>query len=154
MAQTKQLSKRKRRSKAAVPMLSAAGLTLSLASGASAAIGNPTADALTRAAPMNHEITLGEEEISGVSLATFYVSDKETGKKSQRGLRSAMGACGGGCGCGGCGCWTGTYYTSSVVGSEPPPAYNNAPYYEQGYGPRRTHRHKHASKRAHAPKKS
>ena len=47
--------------------MGAAGLSLSLASGASAATVGPAA----------HEITLGEEEISDVTLATFYVFDKE-----------------------------------------------------------------------------
>ena len=52
------------------------------------------------------EITLHEEEISDVSLATFYVFDKENPRP---GLRLAgHGGCGGhghggGCGCGGCG---------------------------------------------------
>ena len=67
-------------------------------------------------------ITLSEEEISDVSLATFYVFDKETAGAFRPGvLRLAMGA---GCaGCGGCGCWTGTYYTSPVLGNDayPPP---------------------------------
>ena len=46
-----------------MPLLGAAGLSLSLASGAPAATVGPAA----------HETTLGEEEISDVSLATFYV---------------------------------------------------------------------------------
>jgi hypothetical protein len=52
----------------------------------------------------NHEIFLGEEEISDVSLATFYVFDKEHAGPpplSQK-LRLAAG-CGAGCGCS-CGC--------------------------------------------------
>jgi hypothetical protein len=69
-------SKRKRRSKV-VPVLGAAGLSLSLASGASAATGGPAADMLTRNTGVSHEITLREEEVSDVSLATFYVFDKE-----------------------------------------------------------------------------
>jgi hypothetical protein len=60
-------SKQKRRA-CAVPLLGAAGLSLSLASGASAVTPN---------IGVGHEITLGEEEISDVSLATFYVFDKE-----------------------------------------------------------------------------
>src|SRR6185436_4925993 len=66
MSHAKQVSKRKSRA-CAVPLLGAAGLSLSLASGAPAATVEPGA----------HEITLGEEEISDVSLATFYVFDKE-----------------------------------------------------------------------------
>jgi hypothetical protein len=110
-------AERKRRGKA-VPVLGVAGLSLTLASGASAATEAPVADVLAHNAGVSHEITLSEEEISDVSLATFYVFDKEkTGA-----FRLAMGA--GGCaGCGGCGCWTGTYYTSPVFGNDayPPP---------------------------------
>ena len=67
MSQPKQASKQKRRA-CAVPLLGAAGLSLSLASGASA---------VTPSIGVTHEITPGEEEISDVSLATFYVFDKE-----------------------------------------------------------------------------
>ena len=108
MSQDKAASKRRRRR--AVPVLGAAGLSLTLASGASAAVTQPTA-------PVTQELTLAEEEISGVSLATFHVFDKENAAKPQRGPRFAMAA--GGCaGCAGCGgCWTGTYYTSPVIGN-------------------------------------
>jgi hypothetical protein len=116
MSQDKAASKRKRRSKA-MPVLGAAGLSLTLASGASAAIDRPTADMTARPAPVTQEITLAEEDMSGVSLATFHVFDKENAAKPQRGPRFAMAA--GGCaGCGGCGCWTGTYYTSPVIGGD------------------------------------
>ena len=124
MSQDKAASKRKRRK--AAPMLGAAGLSLTLASGASAATAQPTADMAARRAPAAQEITLAEEEISGVSLATFHVFDKENAAKPQRGPRFAMaaGGCAGCAGCGGCGCWTGTYYTSPVIGNggyDPPP---------------------------------
>jgi hypothetical protein len=76
MSGTKQASKRKRRSKIA-PALGAAGLSLSLAGGVSAATGPQAADAPTRNTKVSHEIMLGEEEITHVSLATFYVFDKE-----------------------------------------------------------------------------
>jgi hypothetical protein len=114
MAQDKAGSTRKRRGKA-VPVLGAAGLSLTLASAASAAIDRPTTEMSARPALVTQEITLAEEEISGASLATFHVFDKENAKP-QRGPRLAMAA--GGCaGCAGCGgCWTGTYYTDSVVG--------------------------------------
>ncbi len=67
-----------------------------------------------------HEITLREEEVADVSLATFYVFDKENAASLRPGVRIAMGMCGG---CGGCGCWTGTYYTARVFGGDgdPPP---------------------------------
>jgi hypothetical protein len=76
MSHAKQPSKRMHRA-CAVPLLGAAGLSLSLASGAPAATEGPAADMPTQNTGMSHEITLGEEEISDVSLATFYVFDKE-----------------------------------------------------------------------------
>jgi hypothetical protein len=105
MSQAKQASKRKRRSKA-LPVLGATGLSLSLA-GSASATGGPAADMPTaRNTALNHEITLGEEEISDVSLATFYVFDKENESQLGQPLRLAAGGghgCGGGggCGCGG-----------------------------------------------------
>jgi hypothetical protein len=88
MSDKKKASKRKHRA-CAVPLLGAAGLSLSLASGAPAATVGPAA----------HEITLGEEEISDVTLATFYVFDKENPRTP--GLQLAKGGGGCGCGCGG-----------------------------------------------------
>jgi len=134
MSHTKQASKRKRRTKA-VPVLGAAGL-LSLAGGASATT-VPAADMPTQKIAPSHEITLGDEEISDVSLATFYVFDNENSRIPQGSLQLARGCaargcaargcaargcaargcggrgcggrgCGGrGCGLGGCGCWGG-----------------------------------------------
>ena len=83
MSRAKQGAERKRRGKA-VPVLGAAGLSLTLASGASAATEAPVADVLTHNAGVSHEITLSEEEISDVSLATFYVFDKKTPEHSGR----------------------------------------------------------------------
>ena len=99
-AMTKRSSKRKRRSKA-LPALGF-GVSLSMASGACASTSEASAN--TPAPPHNHEIFLGEEEISDVSLATFCVFDKERAGPpplSQK-LRLAAG-CGAGCGCS-CGC--------------------------------------------------
>jgi hypothetical protein len=93
MTQAKQASKRKRRSKT-VSVLGAAGL-LSLAGGSAATQAAPAADIPARHIEPSHEFTLSEEEVSDVSLATFYVFDKE---------RARGGGCGGGgCGCRGCG---------------------------------------------------
>jgi hypothetical protein len=138
MSRTKQASKRKRGS-GALPVLGAAGLSLTLAGGASAAAKSPATETLSQGAAANHEIMLREEEVADVSLATFYVFDKERATPIRPGPRLAMGACGGGCGCGcsGCGCWTGTYYTSSVIGGDaypPPPPPRPARRY---YNPRR-----------------
>ena len=71
MSRSKQTSKTRGRRRA-VTALGVAG-ALSLASGASASIA-PAGDLPTQnAAP----VILAEEEISDVSLATFYVFDKE-----------------------------------------------------------------------------
>ena len=121
MSRAKRGAERKRRGKGRL-VLGAAGLSLTLASGASATTEAPVADALAHNGGVSHEITLSEEEISDVSLATFCVFDKENAGAFRPGVRLAMGA--GGCaGCGGCGCWTGTYYTSPVFGNDayPPP---------------------------------
>jgi hypothetical protein len=124
MSRAKQASKRKRRSKT-VPVLGAAGLSLTLAGGASAATEAPVADVLTHNTVASHEIRLSEEEISDISLATFYVFNKEDTGSFRPGKRlvMGMGGCGACAGCGGCGCWTGTYYTSPVFGNDayPPP---------------------------------
>src|SRR6516225_666790 len=128
MPQAKQTSKQKHRSKA-LPVLGAAGLSLSLTSVASAVpIGlgdmptSKTGDdnrvtldeedishgSLVPFYAFNKEsegtgVTLGEEEISDVSLATFYVFDKETQSTAQSDIELVRGGCGGCHGCGGCG---------------------------------------------------
>jgi hypothetical protein len=125
MPQAKQTSKLKRRSKA-LPVLGAAGLSLSLASAASAVpsgLGDmPTPKTGTDNTDVNENthvslapfyafdkesegtgVTLGEEEISDVSLATFYVFDKETEGTAQSDIELVRGGCGGCHGCGGCG---------------------------------------------------
>ena len=61
MSRTKQASKRKRGSKT-VSVLGVAGLSLSLASGTSAATAAPVADAPLHNSVVSHEITLNEEE--------------------------------------------------------------------------------------------
>ena len=71
MPPTKRVTPRKRRSKV-VLALGAAGLSLSLASGASAAISGMNG---ASSAPVSKQ--LYEEEISDVSLATFHVFDRE-----------------------------------------------------------------------------
>jgi hypothetical protein len=100
MLHAKHASKRKRRSKS-LPVLGATGLSLSLAGGASATGGLAEDVPTTRNTAMNHEIILSEEEIFDVSLATFYVFDKENKPELGQPLRLAAGRCGGGCGCGG-----------------------------------------------------
>ena len=102
MSQAKQALKRKRTTKA-VPVAGLAGLSLSLVGGATTAIGGPAANMPMQATVPSHEIALGEEEISDVSLATFYVFDKETAEQARPELQLVRGGCGGG-GCGGRGC--------------------------------------------------
>src|ERR1700730_493715 len=116
MPQVKQASKQKRVTKAAMPALGAAGLTFSLLGSASAsAVPTAVGPQTTHFAP-NEAITLGEEEMADVSLATFYLFDKENvGSGVQvawvrgcRGCRACRGCRGcavrgcGGCGVGGC----------------------------------------------------
>jgi hypothetical protein len=102
-----------------VPVLGIAGLSLSLAGGASASVGGLGTDLLTQNAGPIHEIVLADEEISDVSLRTFHAFDKEnTGRESTLPVRLAFSA--GGCGCGGCAGWTGSNYTASLIGPNPP----------------------------------
>jgi hypothetical protein len=87
-------SQKKRRSKT-IPALGAAGLSLTLASEATLAATAPALDTMTRKAGVSHEIVLREEEISDVSLATFYVFDKERAGAFRAGgrLMKVTGCC-------------------------------------------------------------
>jgi hypothetical protein len=104
MPRLKQVSKKKRATRTAVPALGAPGLTF-LAGGASASV-VPTGDVQQRPnfAP-GMVITLGEEELADVSLATFHLFDNENVgsgvQLAQRGCAGCRG-CGGFRGCGGC----------------------------------------------------
>lgn len=99
MSQAKR-SMRKRGGKA-MPVLGAAGL-LALAGSASA---EAPADASMPKTAVSRPVLLGEEEISDVSLATFYIFDKENARSLKTGIQLARGGCGGGGrGCGGGGC--------------------------------------------------
>ena len=104
MSRVKQASKQKRRTKAAaVKVLGAAGLSFSLVGNASASTmptaGIPQSD---NTSP-NHRFVLSEEEMIDVSLATFYVFDRENVGGSGVQLARGCGGCGGCRGCGGCG---------------------------------------------------
>jgi hypothetical protein len=125
MPHVKYASKRKR-TKKALPALGVVGLSLSLAGGASAGTGGPATDIPSRNIAPSHEITLYEEEVSDVSLGTFFVFDKEGagtprlaekfargacssfgpgiggGSPGGTGCRCSSGGTGGRCGCGGC----------------------------------------------------
>jgi hypothetical protein len=124
--------KSKRRSKAVVPALGITGLSLSLASGATASTGE-AADALTS---QPHQLFLGEEEIFDTSLSTFFTFDKENGEQTShaqdlklaKGGGCGCGGGGGGCGGGGKGCggtcwiWTPTWGWINTCWSESTPA--------------------------------
>jgi hypothetical protein len=105
MAQAKRTSKRKRRN-TALPLMGAAGVSLAMTGGASATL--PAANASHH--DTGPQVVLGDEEVSDVSLATFYVFDKESESKLDQGLVTLARACGRGCGracgraCGGRGC--------------------------------------------------
>jgi hypothetical protein len=95
-----------------LPAFGFAGMSLSMASGACASTSEASAN--TSPPSQKHEIFLGEEEISDVSLATFYVFDKENAGPPPlfKKLRLAAGG-GAGCGCSfgcaysyGCAYWT------------------------------------------------
>jgi hypothetical protein len=76
--------------------------------GGAAAATVPANDATQTNYAPNHQITLGEEEIADVSLATFYVFDKENAAAAKDGNIQLARGCGcrgcGGRGCGGRGC--------------------------------------------------
>src|SRR6516165_10118427 len=104
MSRTKQTSNQRSRAKAAT-VLGVAG-ALSFAGGASGAAVSPVGDTLTE----HPAITLDEEEISDVSLSSFYVFDHESAGARRPGLQLAQRrrsrprqGCGGCAGCGGCG---------------------------------------------------
>jgi hypothetical protein len=109
MSQTKRSLKGKRPSKA-VSVLGIAGASLAASAGGSLAV-MPVADIPSQNTAPFQFITLGEEEISDVSLATFHLFDKENFGTLPSGIQLARaGGCGcghgggGGCGHGGGGC--------------------------------------------------
>ena len=141
MPHAKQASKRKRHSKT-LPVLGAAGLSLSFVGGASAAVDATAPAQSVRNPAVCRQVTLAEEEISDVSLATFFVFDKDNASTIQPRRRMAMGgSCGAGCGCA-CGAWgcvnTGASYTGQMFYS--------------GYATTPAPRHSPAHKRAHQSK--
>ena len=104
MPRVKQASKQKRTTKAAaVKVLGAAGLGLSLVGSASAST-VPTAGIpqFDNTSP-NQRFVLGEEEMADVSLATFHLFDRENYGSGVQ-LARGCGGCGCGHGGGGCGC--------------------------------------------------
>jgi hypothetical protein len=96
MSQTKRASKGKRPSKA-VSMLGIAGASWA------ASTSGLEANAPSQDTAAFQAITLDEEDISDVSLATFHVFDRENlGTQGSEIQLAARGGCGCGHGCGGC----------------------------------------------------
>ena len=111
MPRVKQASKKKRRTTkaAAVKMLGAAGLGLSLVGSASASSMPTTGISQSDNTSPNQRFVLGEEEMADVSLATFHLFDRENVGSGVQ-LARGCGGCGGGGGCGGCrGCGGGGF---------------------------------------------
>jgi hypothetical protein len=106
MSRVKQASKQKRRTKASTAKaLGAAGLSFSLVGGASAATTPTAVIPQSDSTWPNQRFVLGEEEMADVSLATFYVFDREhlgSGVQLARGCGCGGGGGHGGGGCGGC----------------------------------------------------
>jgi hypothetical protein len=105
----KDVPQRKRRRKG-VRVLGAAGLSLSLASGASAAVGGVSAHLVAPTPPVSQQMTLHDEEISDISLATFRVFDKENAPRPPARLTGA-----------GCGCACGSSFYYNPPAYPPPP---------------------------------
>jgi hypothetical protein len=99
MPRFKQGSKQKRRTKAAVKVLGAAGLSFSMVGSTSASTMPTTGIPQFDNTSPNQRFVLSEEELIDVSLATFYVFDREN---VGGGVQLARGCGGCGHGCGGC----------------------------------------------------
>src|SRR6516162_9562811 len=102
MRRVKQASRKKRTTKAAaVTLVGAAGVGLSLFGSASGST-MPTKDIPQSGnTSPNQRFILGEEEMRDVSLATFHLFDRENVGSA---IQLARGGCGGCGGCGGHGC--------------------------------------------------
>jgi len=112
MARVKNSSERNSRKRAS-PALGIAGVSLVVASGASASTAGSAVDVPVQNSATHHELFLGEVEMSDVSFSTFYVFDKENDATLKAGVQMAYWrgcrcGCARGCrcgwrGCGGCG---------------------------------------------------
>jgi hypothetical protein len=109
-----------RRVRKAVPVLRAAGLSLSLASGASMASPASSPDSMTHNAAASPEVVLREEEVFDESLATFHVFDNESARPFRAGERPI--AFGGAC------CQFACLGGQSSSGSENTPGFGNDAY--------------------------
>jgi hypothetical protein len=103
MPRVKQASKQKCTTKAAaLKVLGAAGLGLSLVGSASASTMPTASIPQSDNTSPNQRFVLGEEEMADVSLATFHLFDRENFGSGVQ-LARGCGGCGCGHGCGGCG---------------------------------------------------
>jgi hypothetical protein len=112
MRRIKQASSRKRTTKAAaVTVLGAAGLGLSLFGSASGSTMRAADIQQSNNTSPNQRLVLGEEEMQDVSLATFHLFDRENVGSAIQLARGCGGCgCGHGGGCGhGCGCGHGGF---------------------------------------------
>ena len=112
MARARTNSKRNAQKKV-TPALGVAGLSLAMTGGASASVAGSAVDVPVQNTITHHELFLGEEEISDVSLSTFYVFDKENTSTSLVGFEKVAWGCR--CGCRGCRCgcrcgWRGCWW--------------------------------------------
>ena len=102
MSEVKQASKQKRTSKAAAAkVLGAAGVSFSLVGSASASTMPAASIPQSDNTSPNQRFVLSDEEMFDVSLATFYVFDKENPGRAVQ-VAHGCGGCRGGAGCGGC----------------------------------------------------
>jgi hypothetical protein len=104
MSWVKQASKQKRTTKAAVKLLGAAGLSFSLAGSASASTMPTASIPQSDNTSPNQRFVLSDEEMTDVSLATFYAFDRENAGSNMQlaWVRGCRGCRVGGCGVGGC----------------------------------------------------
>src|SRR6516162_8672069 len=91
MARRATNSSKRNRAKRAAPALGVAGMSLAMAGGAFASTAGSAVDVPVQNTATHHELFLGEEEISDVSLSTFYVFDKENDAMPRVGEKVAWG---------------------------------------------------------------
>jgi hypothetical protein len=118
IVRAKRVSKQRKGRRSTVPALGVVGMSLSLAGGTSEAATSPAAVTPSLPIAPGHEITLNEEEVADVSLATFYVFDKENAVTPKAGVQlvRGCGGCGGCRGCGGCGGFRGCRACGGFIG--------------------------------------
>src|SRR6516162_10924673 len=85
-----------KRLKKAVPVVGAVGASVAMAGGAYATgVANSSPDVSARDTTLGPQINLSEEELSDVSLGTFYVFDKEDLSMAGAQYAARCGRCGG-----------------------------------------------------------